>query len=78
MSNRTIYHVVYDSSDEKWKVKLQGATRASAAFDTKQEAIDRARELAKNNEPSQVIVHKKDGTFETEWTYGDDPERHPG
>ena len=27
---------------------------------------------------SQVIVHKKDGTIQTEWTYGEDPENYPG
>ena len=30
----------------------------------------RARELAKAHEPSQVLIYKKDGTVQTERTYG--------
>lgn len=78
MATRTIYHVVYDSDERHWEVKLQGAQRASFVFETKEKAIEKARALAKNNRPSQVIVHKMDGTFETEWTYGDDPLSSPG
>jgi len=78
MAARTIYHVVYDSDEQHWEVKRQGAERASFVFETKEEAIEKARAVAKNNKPSQVIVHKKDGVIETEWTYGDDPASSPG
>ena len=32
-----------------------------------------AKEVAKNQPPSQVVVRKQDGTIQTEYTYGDDP-----
>jgi hypothetical protein len=32
--------------------------------------VGSARELAKAHEPSQVLVYKKDGTVQTERTYG--------
>lgn len=71
MAKRTVYHV--SPSGDRWKVKREGAAQAAKTFDLKAAAITYARSVAKNNKPSQVIVHRKDGTIETEWTYGDDP-----
>jgi len=72
MPQRKVYHVT-PAPDGGWQVKAEDAQRASSLHDTKDEAVARARELAKGQEPSQVIVHKLDGTFQTEYTYGDDP-----
>ncbi|QYA42912.1 DUF2188 domain-containing protein [Macrococcoides bohemicum] len=44
--------------DESWKVKTKGSKRASQTFDTKKEAVARAKEIAENK-GSKVIVHKK-------------------
>lgn len=71
--SRTVYHVVHNSDKEVWQVKKEGSSTAIKNFDTKDEAIDYAVELAKNNKPSQVKIHKKDGTIESERTYGNDP-----
>ena len=64
---RKIYHV--GAHDEGWKVEAEGATRATSVHPTKEEAVNAARELAQNQRPSQVIIHKKDGAFQTEYTY---------
>lgn len=69
--DRTIYHV--SPSGDQWKVQREGAARAARTFSTKQPAVSYARKTAKNNKPSQVKVHRQDGTIETEWTHGDDP-----
>ncbi len=75
---RTRIHVTHDR-DGGWNVKKEGAEKASAHRDTKAEAIDRARDLAKNAGPSQVIIHKEDGTIQEERTYGGgDPFPPPG
>ena len=58
---------------EKKKVKEEKASRASSSHDTKAEAVDRAKELAKNQDLGQVVIHKQDGTIQTEHTYGKDP-----
>lgn len=71
MTARTVYHVVPDGSD--WAVKKEGAGRASKRFSNKAPAIAWARETAKNNRPSQVFVHGKDGKIQDEWTYNGDP-----
>ena len=68
MPKRTRYHVVPDGDD--WKVEKEGASRASARCDTKHDAVDRGRDLAKGQGPSQLIIHKKDGVIQEERTYG--------
>jgi len=68
---RNIYYV--NPRLFSWEIKKQNGNRAIKICDTKKEACDFARKIAKNNEPSQVVVKKKDGTIETEWTYGNDP-----
>jgi uncharacterized protein YdaT len=77
MSARKTYHVL--SIDGDWKVKLENAQRASAVFDTKAQAIERARELAKAAPLGQVKVHREgDDVIQKEWTYGKDPEKYLG
>jgi hypothetical protein len=74
---RKVYHVVYQ--DEVWKVKQErGYTIANGKFDNKAEAVERAKEAAKRAKLGQVIVHKRDGKFQTEYTYGDDPKESKG
>jgi len=58
---------------DKWKVKVEGGERATRVFDTKDEAIHHAVELARNAMPSQVLIQKQDGQIQDERTYGDDP-----
>ena len=77
MPERVTYHVVPDEA-LGWTVKKEGARRASATAATKQEAIVRAKELAKQQALGQVVVHGRNGAIQTEWTYGKDPTRHPG
>lgn len=54
-----------------WKVTHAGSVLSRHA--TKDPALAAARDVALKNQPSQVLVQKQDGTFQTEWTYGDDP-----
>ena len=74
--DRTVYHVVPNSSAERWVVSQENA-EFRREFDTKEEAVEFAKERARGQEPSQVKVHKKDGNMEYESTYGDDPRRSP-
>ena len=74
MPKRKTYHVT-PRTNGGWDVKEENASRVSSRHDTKAEAIARAKELAKKQTHGQVIIHKQDGTIQTEHTYGDDP--HP-
>ena len=72
MSSRKKYHVT-QNPDGTWKGKAQGGERASTVGDTKAEVLSRTIEIAKKQQDSQVIIHKKDGTIQSERTYGNDP-----
>lgn len=41
--------------DKKWAVKDEGSTRIRLVFDTKQDAIDAARDLARSRNASLVV-----------------------
>ncbi|HEX9970048.1 MAG TPA: DUF2188 domain-containing protein [Acidimicrobiales bacterium] len=73
---RTVLHVTPNVNG--WEVKREGSDQTEFLVDNKDNAVDHARELAKANEPAQVIIHTRDGKFETEYTYGDDPRDIPG
>ncbi len=73
---RKKYHVV--PCESGWKVELEHSHEALIINRIKDAAVQSARELAKNNKPSQVIVHGKDGKIQEEYTYGDDPPDSPG
>jgi hypothetical protein len=64
---------VTSGGDEGWKVNRDGAKRTDSVHDKKSDAVDRARELAKDNKPSQVVIHKRDGKIQEERTYEKDP-----
>jgi len=72
MSKRKTYHVTPNSAGA-WQVKAEGGERASSVEATKADAIARAVQIAQNQRDSQVIIHRKDGTIESERTYGNDP-----
>jgi hypothetical protein len=74
--DRVVYHVVPNSSGEKWVVSQEKA-EFRKEFETKDEAVQFAKERARKEEFGQVKVHKKDGNMEYESTYGDDPRRTP-
>jgi len=52
-----------------WGIEGEGV-EPSDVHRTKEDAVKVARTLAKANEPSQVLVDKKDETVQTERTYG--------
>lgn len=64
---RRVYHVV--TAEEGWKVELEGTEKALSSHGTKDEAVDAARKLGQANEPSMVVVHKMDGTIQSNYTY---------
>lgn len=79
MSKRAVYHVTHrDEGQKDWAVKLVGADRASKLFENKQKAIDYAREHAKQEVLSQVVIHGQDNLIQKELTFGKDPEKYPG
>jgi hypothetical protein len=70
------HHVVPNSSTG-WDVRRGGAERASGHFDTKQEAIDRGREISRNS-GTEFKIHNKDGQIGQSDSHGNDPRNIKG
>ncbi|WP_179749260.1 DUF2188 domain-containing protein [Microlunatus parietis] len=67
--DRTVLHVVPRSGH--WHVEKDEVGVATS--DTKEKAVELAREAAGRSKPSQVVVHGEDGQIQDEFTYQDDP-----
>ena len=65
--HRTVYHV--KPNGEGWAVEGDGAERAASTHETKKEALSAARELAHKKVPSQLVVHKADGSVQEKFSY---------
>lgn len=63
-------HVVPHSDD--WAVKGEGNSRATSVHSTQQEAIEQAREIAKNQQ-SELLIHGTNGQIRERNSYGNDP-----
>ncbi len=73
MADKRVYHVVKRSEDNKWEVKANGDSRPLKLFETKEEALEYAKEVAKNQEGT-VLVHntkgEKAGKIAESYDYG--------
>lgn len=74
MSKGPKTHHVVPNSDGGWDVKKGGASRASSHHDTKRDAIDRGREISRN-QSTEFRIHNKDGRIASSDSHGNDP--HP-
>ncbi len=57
-----------------WAVQPAGGQRASSVHDTQHEAIDRGRDIARN-QGSELLIHGRDGRIRDRDSHGRDP--HP-
>ncbi len=55
--------VIYE--DEVWKVKTVDAKQADSTFEYKEDAVERAKDIARNRE-TKVIIYTKDGKKQSE------------
>jgi len=63
-------HVV--PHEKGWAVRGEGASRAEVVTETKKEAIEAARKLAKDQH-AELVIHGKDGRIQTKDSHGHDP-----
>ena len=71
MAKKSNPHVVRHP-DGGWAVRREGADRASSRHRTQRDAIDRAREMAKDIR-GEVVIHGRDGKIRDKDSYGNDP-----
>lgn len=64
---RLVFRVV--AREDGWAVEHEGAERAVSLHPTKDEAVERARALANESKPSQLVILRKDGTIQDTFTY---------
>lgn len=72
MSKSKDQHIV--PHPEGWAVKAEGANKATQVFRTQQEAIERGRDIAINQQ-SELLIHNREGQIRERNSYGNDP--HP-
>lgn len=60
--------------DDGWAVKRAGASRDTKVFDRQLDAIDHAKDIAKNK-GAELFIHSRDGRIRGRNTYGKDS--HP-
>lgn len=57
-----VYRVISDA--QGWAVELDGDNETMAVFPTKDQALERARKVARDDLPSRLEVYRKDGTLQ--------------
>jgi polyhydroxyalkanoate synthesis regulator phasin len=55
--------------EDGWVVDREGRQRAISVHPTKDEALERGREIAHQNPPSRLEVYRKDGTIQESFSY---------
>ncbi len=63
-------HVV--PHEGNWGVRGEGNERVTSIHDTQREAIDAAREIARNQQ-SELLIHGRDGRIRARDSHGNDP-----
>lgn len=63
-------HVIPNGGN--WQVKREGSDKATKTFRTQQDAINYARDIAKNQQ-SELVIHRRNGTIRDKDSYGNDP-----
>jgi hypothetical protein len=72
MAKKRDYHVVPNRERGGWDVKRERAERSSAFFERKSDAMDRGRDLARQNR-TELVEHRRHGTIRDSDSYGGDP-----
>ena len=71
MSDKKNVHVV-PHPDGGWATRREQSDRATSRHPTQSDAIERAREVARNNHV-EVVIHRPDGRIRDRDSYGNDP-----
>lgn len=56
----------------QWAVRGEGTSRDTKVFETQREAIDRGREISRN-QGSELLIHGRNGQIRERDSHGSDP-----
>ncbi len=59
-----------ESDEDAWKITLEGKGEIQSDFPTKADALEVARELARENQPSELVINTLDGNEQARHAYG--------
>ena len=78
MTDRNAYHVT--PSDDGWRAKKEGASRASSVHDTQADAINAARGYLSNSGGGELNIHNRENEIRAKDTIapGNDPRSSKG
>lgn len=65
-------HHVTPNPDGGWDVKVGGGQKAIKHHDRKEDAVTQARTISQNQK-SELIIHRMDGTIQNCDSHGNDP-----
>jgi hypothetical protein len=69
---RAMAAYVVQPGNDGWALSTDGASSPLSVHATKREAVAAARELARKHLPSQLVIHRTDGTIQARHSYGED------
>lgn len=72
MSKGPESHHVVPSPNGGWNIKRGGASRSIGHFDTKQDAVNRGRDISRN-QGTELRIHNRDGKISRSDSHGNDP-----
>lgn len=64
-------HHVVPNPDGGWDVKKGGSDRSSGHFNTQEKAVDRGREISRNQK-TELLIHGRDGRIREKDSHGGD------
>lgn len=73
--NKKNIHVLPNQGN--WRVQTDGSKKAYRTTSTQKEAIEIAKQVAKNNK-SELLIHGKNGQIREKNSYGNDPSNIKG
>lgn len=65
-------HHVVPNPDSSWDIKKGGSQRASAHFTTKANAVNKGRQISKN-QGTEFYIHGRNGKIQQKDSHGHDP-----
>jgi hypothetical protein len=67
MASKTVRVV---ATGGKWAVRQEGRKRAPQTFSTKADAVEAAKTLARESQPSQLLIHDQQGRIQADQVFG--------
>lgn len=75
MQKNPFIHVVH--KNDSWAIEEEGQDTVMSIHDTKEEAVNAARDIARKNKV-ELIIHNLNGRISRRNSYGHDPRNIPG